>query len=44
MKTKHEQVINVSVQIQCEYHYHENFQFSSIIPQNMEIRKSSKLI
>ena len=25
MKIKHEQAINVSVQIRCEYHNHENF-------------------
>ena len=42
MNTKHEQVINVSVQINCEYHNHENIQLSSIIPQNIENTKIIK--
>ena len=31
-ENKHEQAIDVSVQIKCEYHNHENFSLSSIIP------------
>ena len=30
----------VSVQIKCEYHNHENFSLSSIIPQNKKIIKT----
>ena len=42
MKIKHEQAINVSVQITCEYHNHENFSLSSIIPLKHENTKIIK--
>jgi len=40
-KQKHEQTINVSVQIECESHNHKNIQFSSIFLETWKHEKSN---
>ena len=42
-ENKHEQSINVSVQITCEYHNHENFSIKLNYSLNKKTRKSSRL-